>query len=54
MRAIGEKPLSLGAGGRLPPSVLPGRALALSTVPRGGRAVAYVFPRRFQRACTPN
>lgn len=54
MRAIGEKPLSLGAGTKLPPSVLPGRALVLSTVPRGGRVVAYMFPRRFQTGCTPN
>lgn len=37
---------SLGPGTKIAPSVLIGWADALSTVPWGGRALAYMFPRR--------
>lgn len=46
MNAGGEAALSLGPGTKLPPSVLIGQAEALSTVPGGGRALAYMFPGR--------
>ena len=46
VNAGGEAALSLGPGTKLPPSVLIGQAEALSTVPGGGRALAYMFPGR--------
>lgn len=54
VRAGREKPPSLGPGMKLPPSVLTGRAAALSTVPGVAEPWPTCSQGGYQTGCTPN